>query len=118
MVSAIGACSSDEPPIDCEKSGLVINLDQIIHATSCSTNDGSYTSFQLAEARALKVFLNDQLIESTDQIDNLTAGVIQFQLGTQIIVRFRWIILSILADDFSFISTIQPNTSAHPEMVL
>jgi hypothetical protein len=105
------ACSSDEPAIDCEKSGLIINVDQITHATSCSSNDGSVQFSIIGGAEPYKLFLNGQAIESSGSINNLMAGVHSISVTDGNNCTFFLDNLSITAEDFSFTSTIQPNTS-------
>lgn len=111
LAMTVSACSSDDPPIDCEKSGLLLNVDQIIHSTSCSTNDGSIQFSISGGVEPYKVSLNDQVTESSGSIDNLTAGVYSISVADANNCTFSLDNLSVLAEGFSFISIIQPSTS-------
>ncbi len=111
MVSAIGACSADEDPLDCEKSGLIINLDETTNATSCSTNDGSLQVSASGGKEPYSFFLNDQPLETTGQIANLTAGSYSVLVRDANDCTASVDNVVILADDFSFTTILQPNTS-------
>lgn len=111
IVSAIGACSADDAPVDCEKSGLIINLDQTTNATSCNTNDGSLQVSVSGGKEPYSFFLNDQPLETTGQIDNLTAGSYSVLVTDANNCTASVDNVTISAGDFSFTTILQPNTS-------
>lgn len=104
------ACSSDEPAIDCEKAGPSVGLDEIIHATGCSTNDGSIRVSVSGGTAPHTFSLNNQSIETAGSIDNLTAGVYSVSVTDANNCTSSVDNISVMADDFSFTSTIEPNT--------
>jgi hypothetical protein len=111
VIISFWACSSDEDPVDCEKSGPVINLENVTNATSCSSNDGAI-SVSVSGGKEPYIFMvNDQLTESAGEISNLSAG------SYSVVVRDANNCIkaidnvTILAEDFSFTATFQPNTS-------
>jgi len=111
LAIVVPACSSDDdPPIDCEKSGLIINVDQIIHAKSCSSNDGSIQFSVLGGVEPYEFSLDGQAIEGSGVVDNLTAGVHSLSVTDANSCTFilDW---TIMAEDFSFTTTLQSSTS-------
>jgi len=111
LAIVVSACSSDEPPIDCEKSGLLINIDQITYATNCSTNDGGIQFSITGGEEPYKFSLDGQVTEGNGSIDNLTAGVHSVSVTDANNCTFSLDNLFITAEDFSFTSAIQPSTS-------
>lgn len=105
------ACSSEDDPVDCELSGPAVNLDQVIHATSCSTNDGAIHVTVTGGKEPYSFFVNDQLISSSDQITNLSAGSYSILVKDANNCSASADNVTILAEDFSFTTTLQPNTS-------
>lgn len=105
------ACSTDEAPINCEVAGLVMNLDQVTHATSCSTNDGSAQVSVSGGKEPYSFFLNDQPLETNGHINNLPAGSYSVFVTDANNCTATVDNVTILAEDFSFTTTVQPNTS-------
>jgi hypothetical protein len=105
------ACSSDDDPVDCETSGPVINLDQVIHATSCNTNDGSIHVSVSGGKEPYNFFINEDLIGSSAQITSLTTGSYSVVVKDANNCTASVDNIAILAEDFSFTTTLQPNTS-------
>ena len=105
------ACSSEDDPVDCETSGPVINLDQVINASSCSTNDGSIRVSVSGGKEPYNFFVNDDLIGSSAQINNLQAGSYSIVVKDANNCTASIDNITILAEDFSFTTTLQANTS-------
>jgi hypothetical protein len=107
---AFAACSSDDPVIDCENSGPVIAVDEIVDATGCSTNDGSIRISVSGGATPYKFSLNNQLIETTGTLENLTAGVYSVLVTDANNCISSIDNLSVMAEGFAFTSTVEPST--------
>ncbi len=110
LAIVISACSSDEPSIDCEKSGPVMNADEIVHATSCSTNDGSIHVSVSGGLEPYKFVVNGLSIETNGSIENLTAGVYSVLVTDANNCTFSLDNLSVIVKDFSVTSTVQLST--------
>lgn len=109
---AILACSSsDEAPVDCEASGPIIGFDAVTNATSCTTNDGSIRVSVSGGKDPHSFFLNDLPIETTGQIDNLSAGVYSVLVKDANNCTASLNNIVIVAEDFSFTANLQANTS-------
>lgn len=103
------ACS-DEEPINCEKSSLSINVDQVINASTCSANDGTIHVSVLGGTEPYHFLLNDVEVD-IDQLKFLTAGIYSLGVRDANHCSVYSNNVTILAEDFSFTTIIQPNTS-------
>lgn len=113
-VSVIGlvvACSSDVDPVDCQVSGPSISLIQVADASSCSTNDGGIQVVVSGGQEPLTLYVNDQPTDGLEQINNLAAGVYSVIVRDANHCTATLDNVTILAADFSFTTSLQPNTS-------
>ena len=104
------ACSSDDEPVDCDKSGPLINIDNVIDATSCTTNDGAIEVAATGGKEPYTFLINDQAVEGDGNIGNLSAGIYSVTVKDANHCSATINNVSILAADFSFSTTRQPNT--------
>lgn len=111
LVIIISACSSDDDPVDCEKSGPIINLEQIFNASNCSTNDGGIEVAVSGGKEPYSFWVNDQLVDGSGQISNLTAGSYSVMVKDANSCMSSVDNIQISAADFSFTTTMVPNTS-------
>lgn len=111
LVIFAGACSEDEVPVDCEKEGPSIHLDVIVNATSCSSKNGSIAVSASGGKEPYTYYINNQAAESTGHFQNLAAGSYSVVLTDANNCSTSIDNITILADDFSFSTTIAPNTS-------
>lgn len=105
------ACSSDDDPVDCEKSGPSINLDLLTNATSCSAHDGSIQISVSGGKEPYLFFVNEEAAESSGQIENLAAGTYSVRVEDANSCSQAISNITLLAQDFSFATSLQPNTS-------
>lgn len=111
LVLFAGACSEEEVPVDCEKEGPSIHLDVVVNATSCSARNGSITVSASGGNEPYTFYINNQVAESNGTFDNLAAGSYSVVLTDANNCSTAIDNITILADDFSFSTTIVPNTS-------
>ncbi len=111
VIIFFSACSSDEDPVDCEKSGPLLILESVVNATSCSSNDGVISVSASGGREPYAFIINDQLTESTGEILNLPAGSYSVVVRDANNCTKAIDNITILAEDFSFTTTLQPNTS-------
>src|SRR5688572_28254981 len=104
------ACSSDDDPVDCATSGPVINLEGVEDATNCSTNDGVIRVAVGGGKEPYSFFANDQSVGSSGEINNLQAGSYSILVRDANSCSASLDNITILSDDFSFSTTLQPNT--------
>jgi len=104
------ACSSDDDPVDCEKSGPSISLENVVNASSCSTHDGQVQVSVTGGKEPYSFFINDQAV-GANTITDLTAGSYSVRVTDANHCSASVDNISILASDFSFATNIQPNTS-------
>jgi hypothetical protein len=105
------ACSSDVDPVDCEVSGPSISLVQVANASGCSTNDGRIHVALSGGQEPLTLYLNDQPADGLEQINNLAAGVYSVLVKDANHCSATLDNVTILAADFSFTTSIEPNMS-------
>jgi hypothetical protein len=105
------ACSSDDDPVDCEKSGPAISLENVVDASSCSTHDGQIKVNVSGGKEPYNFFINDQAVGSTDAITDLAAGSYSVRVTDANHCSASVDNISILASDFSFTADILANTS-------
>lgn len=110
-LSLLGACSSDDDPVDCEKDGPSINLNQVISATSCGASDGGIEVAASGGKEPYTFLLNDQLVEGEGNLHNLSAGVYSVSVRDANFCTASLDNITIQAADFSFTTTLEPNTS-------
>src|ERR687898_123261 len=105
------ACSSDDDPVNCEVSGPVVNLHGVTDATNCSTNDGVIRLSVTGGKEPYNFFANDQLMGSAAEINNLQAGSYSILVRDANNCTASLNNVTILSQDFSFTTSLQPNTS-------
>jgi hypothetical protein len=104
------ACSSDDDPVDCEKSGPTITLGQIVNASTCGTHDGSIQVSVVGGKEPYLFFVNGQAVNAAE-ITDLAAGSYSVVVTDANHCSASIDNISILAEDFSFTTSLQPNTS-------
>lgn len=107
----VAACSSDDDPVDCERNGPTINLNQVIDATDCSTSDGVIEVKASGGKEPYTYLLNGQPVDGDGSINNLSAGVYSVGVRDANFCSATLDNITILAADFSFTTILQPNTS-------
>ena len=105
------ACSSDDDPIDCETSGLLINLDEVTQATSCASGDGAIKVSATGGKEPYSFFINDQAVASSGDLNNLQAGSYTVLVTDANHCSASLDNITILSSDFSFSTTLKANTS-------
>jgi hypothetical protein len=110
-LSLLVGCSSDDDPVDCEKDGPSINLNQVISAMSCSTSDGGIEVTASGGKEPYTYLLNDQTVEGQGYVHNLSAGVYSISVRDANFCTASLHNITILAADFSFTTTFEANTS-------
>jgi len=105
------ACSSDDDPVDCATSGPLISLNGVENATSCSSNDGMIRVSVSGGVEPYSFFVNDQAVGSSAEISNLQAGSYSVLVTDGNHCSSSVDNITILSQDFSFTTTLQPNTS-------
>jgi hypothetical protein len=113
-ISVIGlaaSCSSDVDPVDCEVSGPSINLLQTSSASGCDISDGGMHIAVAGGQEPLTLYVNDEAVEGMEQINNLAAGVYSVTVRDANHCTATLDNVTILAADFSFTASLQPNTS-------
>jgi hypothetical protein len=111
LATVLVACGSEDDPIDCEKSGPSISLGQVTNASNCSANDGNAVVSVSGGREPYTFFLNDQFIETSGQINNLSAGVYSILVTDANKCSAAVDNIAIMAEDFSFTTDVLPNTS-------
>jgi hypothetical protein len=111
FIALFCACSSEDDPVDCEKTGPSINADQVINATSCGSSDGGIQVTGAGGKEPYTFLLNGQPIENEASLLALSAGVYSISLRDANFCTATLDNVTILASDFSFTTTRQPNTS-------
>ena len=110
-LALMASCSSDDDPVDCEKNGPSINLNQVINATSCSTSDGAIEVAASGGKEPYTFLVNGQPVEGPGVIPNLPAGVYSVAVRDANLCSASVDNITILAADFSFSTILEPNTS-------
>jgi len=105
------ACSSDDDPVDCATSGPVLSLDGVNNATSCSSNDGTIRVSVSGGKEPYSFFVNNQAVGSSAEINNLQAGSYSLLVSDANHCSSSLDNITIMSQDFSFTTTIQPSTS-------
>lgn len=105
------ACSSDDDPIDCEKNGPSINLNQVTSATSCTTSDGGIEVAASGGKEPYAYLVNGEPVEGGGSIQNLSAGVYSVTVRDANFCSASVDNITIQAADFSFSTILEPNTS-------
>src|SRR5688572_16168766 len=105
----ISACSSDDDPADCATSGPVISLDRVNNATSCSSNDGAIRVSVSGGKEPYSFFLNHKAVGSSAEINNLQAGSYSVLVSDANHCSTSLDNVTIVSQDFSFTTTIQPS---------
>jgi hypothetical protein len=111
LAAVFSACSSDDDPVDCETSGPSLNLNFVTNASNCSTNDGAIQVAASGGKEPYLFFVNDAAVESTGQISNLSAGTYTVRVEDANQCSKTISNITLLAEDFSFATLLQPNTS-------
>jgi hypothetical protein len=111
VAAALLACSSDDDPVDCETEGPVINIDNVVNATNCGTNDGVIQVSVSGGKEPYTFFINDLTVEATGHIQSLAAGTYSVRVTDGNACTKSVDNITILAEDFSFTTSLQPNTS-------
>lgn len=107
----VWACSEDEVPVDCEKAGPSIHLDVVVNATSCSAKNGSLTVSASGGKEPYSFQINNGVSASNGHFQNLAPGSFSATVTDANGCSKSIDNITILADDFSFSTTILPNTS-------
>jgi hypothetical protein len=93
-------------PVDCEESGPSLQLESVVMATNCSTQDGSIHAIPSGGRPPYKFFLNS-LPASDENFTDLAAGIysvrVQDANGCDTLINN----ISVGAQDFSFLATIK-----------
>ena len=110
-LTLLAACSSDDDPVECEKDGPSINLNQVIGATSCSTSDGGIEVSANGGKEPYTFLLNDAPVEADGNLYNLFAGVYSVSVRDANFCTAFLDNITIQAADFSFNTQLVPNTS-------
>ena len=105
------ACSSDDDPVDCEKSGPSIMINEILAASNCSTHDGLIGVTVSGGKEPYSIFVNDRAMGSVNEISDLAAGSYSVKVTDANHCSATVDNVNILSSDFSFTTDIQPNTS-------
>lgn len=105
------ACSSDDDPADCATSGPVMSLDGVNDATSCSSNDGAIRVSVSGGKEPYSFFLNDKAVGTSAEIKDLQAGSYSVLVRDANHCSSALDNITIVSQDFSFTTTIQPSTS-------
>lgn len=105
------ACSSDDDPVDCEKNGPVINLNQVVNASSCSTNDGGIEVAASGGKEPYTFLVNDEVVEGEGAFHNLPAGVYSVTVRDANFCSASIDNVTLLAADFTFSTVLEANTS-------
>ncbi|MBL0743595.1 hypothetical protein [Chryseolinea lacunae] len=105
------ACSKEEDPIDCEKSGLFISLGTVVDATACGTADGSLKVFGSGGKEPYQFSLNGQTPQDLGQFNSLTAGIYNVTLKDANGCSTSVDNVTIKALDFSFAANILEDKS-------
>jgi hypothetical protein len=110
VILIFSACSSDDDPVDCATSGPAISLDDVQDATSCSSNDGRIRVSVSGGKEPYIFFVNNQAVGSSEEINNLQAGSYSILVRDANSCSVSLDNITILSQDFSFSTTLQPNT--------
>jgi SprB repeat len=105
------ACSSDDDPVDCATSGPVMSLDGVNDAASCSSNDGTIRVSVSGGKEPYSFFVNNQAVGNSPEINNLQAGSYSVLVSDANHCSSSLDNVTIKSQDFSFTTTIQPNTN-------
>ena len=105
------ACSSDDDPADCAISGPAVSLDGVNDATSCSSNDGAIRVSVRGGKEPYSFYLNDKAVGSSAEIKDLQAGSYSVLVSDANHCSSALDNITIVSQDFSFTTTIQPSTS-------
>lgn len=106
----LSACSSDDDPVDCEKSGPAITLERVINASSCTEHDGKIQVSVSGGKEPYNFFVNGQAVNAAE-ITDLAAGGYSVMVTDGNHCSASVDNISILSEDFSFTTSIQPNTA-------
>jgi len=104
-------CSSDDDPVDCEKSGPSISLDNVVNASTCNTQDGKIRVSVSGGKEPYSFFVNNQAVSSSGEITDLATGSYSILVTDANHCNAALDNISILSGDFSFTTTITSNTS-------
>ena len=110
-LALLASCSSDDDPVDCEKNGPEINLNQVIYASSCSAHDGGIEVAASGGKEPYTYLVNGAAVEGEGAIHNLSAGVYSVSVRDANFCSASLDNVTILAADFSFSTVLQANTS-------
>jgi len=111
VILIFSACSSDDDPVDCATAGPVMSLDGVNNATGCSSNDGAIKVSVSGGKEPYSFFLNEMAVGSSAEINNLQAGSYSVLVRDANHCSSSLDNVTIVSQDFSFITTIQPSTS-------
>jgi hypothetical protein len=111
FLALLTACSSEDDPVDCEREGPSINLNQVMSATSCSTSDGGIEVSAANGKEPYTFLLNGTPMEGDGNLQNLPAGVYSVSVRDANFCTAFLDNITIQADDFAFSTLLEPNTS-------
>lgn len=105
------ACSSDEDPVDCEKSGLILSLGTVVNATQCGVADGSLKVFGSGGKEPYQFSIKNGPTQDNGQFDNLPAGLYTLVLTDANSCSTTIDNVYIKAKDFTFTADITDDNS-------
>ena len=105
------ACSSDEDPVDCEKSGLILSLGTVVNATQCGVPDGSLKVFASGGKEPYQFSLKNGPSQDNGQFNDLPAGLYTIVLTDANACSTTIDNVYIKAQDFTFTADITDDTS-------
>lgn len=110
LIATFFGCSTDEEPIDCEKSEFTINLAGVTDATNCSTHNGSIQISINGGQAPYNYLINNQQLRDMSALSNLAAGsyFVQVLDANNCVASLDNV--TVAAADFAFDTVIVPST--------
>jgi len=105
------ACSNDEDPVDCEKSGLILSLGTVVNASQCGVPDGSLKVFGSGGKEPYQFSIKNGPTQDNGQFNNLPAGLYTIVLTDANACSTTIDNVYIKAQDFSFTADITDDNS-------
>ncbi|AYB33874.1 hypothetical protein [Chryseolinea soli] len=105
------ACSNDEDPVDCEKSGLILSLGTVVNASQCGVPDGSLKVFGSGGKEPYQFSIKNGPTQDNGQFNNLPAGLYTIVLTDANACNTTIDNVYIKAQDFSFTADITDDNS-------
>jgi hypothetical protein len=75
LACGVMACSQDETPVDCEKSGPIISLGTVVNASQCGVSDGSLKVLGSQGKEPYQFTITGGVTQDNGQFNNLPAGI-------------------------------------------